>query len=168
MREIILTPVKFEYANQTIQTNVSVWKNEKVAHISDCLKPYINFFYGISWTDEANKEPIPFSEEIIRMYEIKERTHKNSGWLDVGHRNIRAAICYHEGSMKIRCMYKEHFIIMDYLHELQIVYKLLTGEDWSTISSLSGERIFVYSKKAETTMENTQKHFAPHPLESLR
>ena len=34
-----------------------------------------------------------------------------------------------EGEMKIITMYKNRFVVIDYLHELELIYKLLIGKD---------------------------------------
>lgn len=125
MKEMVLTPIRFDIDNREIRMNVTVFKNEGSIHISNFLKPYLNFFYGITWSEGFCMEPIPITDEILEMYDIQ---NKMIG-LKIGSEYMKGQISKIEDEMKIITIYKDRLVIIDYLHELELIYKLLIGKD---------------------------------------
>lgn len=125
MKEMILTPIRFNVDKRELQMNVTVFRSENSIHISNSLKPYLNFFFGITWHEGLYKEPIPITGEILEMYDVQD---KMIG-LKIGSEYMKGRISNIEGEMKIITMYKNRFVVIDYLHELELIYKLLIGKD---------------------------------------
>lgn len=124
MERIISTPVKFRVNGENLCLNVSVRENKDVADIRNILKDYPNFFYALDWVDGRKKEPIRLSKEVLDMYNIE---NLNPG-LRIGSKCIKGSCCEHDGNLRICTEYRTEFLSLDYLHELEIVYKLLKGE----------------------------------------
>lgn len=124
MKKIISTPVKFRINGEILCVNVSVQENKDVVNIIDVLKDYPNFFYALNWVDGGKKEPIQLSKEVLEMYDIE---NLNPG-LRIGSKYMKGSCCEFEGNLRICTEYRNEFLSLDYLHELEIVYKLLKGE----------------------------------------
>lgn len=89
------------------------------------MKDYPNFFYALDWVDGRQKEPIRLSKEVLDMYSIE---NLNPG-LRIGSKYMKGSYCNHDGNLIICTKYRDEFLSLDYLHELEIVYKLLKGEE---------------------------------------
>lgn len=133
MERIISTPVKFRVKGGNLCLNVSVRENKDVADIRNVLEDYPNFFCALDWVDGRKKEPIRLSKEVLDMYNIE---NLNSG-LQIGSKYMKGSCCEHDGNLRICTKYRDEFLSLDYLHELEIVYKLLKGEELINLSGIS-------------------------------
>lgn len=133
MERIISTPVNFRVNGENLCLNVSVRENKNVADIRNVLKDYPNFFYALDWVDGRKKEPIRLSKEVLDMYNIE---NLNPG-LEIGSKYMKGSCCEHDGNLGICTKYRGEFLSLDYLHELEIVYKLLKGEELIDLSGIS-------------------------------
>ena len=125
MKNILLTPVEFRVNGQTLCMNVSVHENENLRNITDQLESCSIFFYTLHWCDGAKKEPIPLTKEVLEMYDV---ANLYPG-LKIGEKKIKGSYCNWGDKIRICTEFKNIFLTLDYLHELEIVYKLLKGEE---------------------------------------
>lgn len=125
MKNILLTPVEFRVNGQTLCMNVSVYENENIRSITDRLEYCSVFFYTLHWADGAKKEPIPLTKEVLEMYDV---VNLYPG-LKIGKKKIKGSYCKYGDKIRICTEYKNMFLALDYLHEFEIVYKLLKGEE---------------------------------------
>ena len=133
MERIISTPVKFRVKGGNLCLNVSVRENKDVADIRNVLEDYPNFFCALDWVDGRKKEPIRLSKEVLDMYNIE---NLNPG-LQIGSKYMKGSCCEHDGNLRICTKYRDEFLSLDYLHELEIVYKLLKEEELINLSGIS-------------------------------
>ena len=133
MERIISTPVKFRVKGGNLCLNVSVRENKDVADIRNVLEDYPNFFCALDWVDGRKKEPIRLSKEVLDMYNIE---NLNPG-LQIGSKYMKGSCCEHDGNLRICTKYRDEFLSLDYLHELEIVDKVLKGEELINLSGIS-------------------------------
>ena len=132
MERIISTPVKFRVNGGNLCLNVSVRENKDIADIRNVLKDCPNFFYALDWVDGRKKEPIRLSKEVLDMYDIE---NLNPG-LRIGSKYMKGSCCEHDGNLSICTIYRNEFLSLDYLHELEIMYKLLKGEKLMNLNGM--------------------------------